>query len=68
MEIKKKIFPLYVVYHCTNFVPFETFEIFINNYKKYSKNYHHKLLICFKNLNAEEIKKYEKSRSKLSKI
>lgn len=25
--------------------------------KKYSKNYQHKLLICFKNLNAEEIKK-----------
>jgi hypothetical protein len=68
MEIKKKIFPLYVVYHCTNFVPFETFEIFINNYKKYSKNYHHKLLICFKNLNAEEIKKYEKELKKINYI
>lgn len=66
MEVKKKIFPLYIVYHCTDFVPFETFKIFINNYKKYSKNYQHKLLICFKNLNAEQIKEYKKELKKIN--
>ena len=45
---------LYVVYHCTNFVPFKTFLKFLNNYRKFRPGVTHKLIICFKNLNKTE--------------
>lgn len=60
MQDKKKELQIYVVYHCTKYVPFETFLIFVNNYKKYSSDYKHKLIVCFKNLDLKEIRKYTK--------
>jgi hypothetical protein len=58
MQYNKKKIPIHVIYHCTEYVPFKTFLIFVNNYKKYSANYKHKLIICFKNLDSKKIIKY----------
>lgn len=67
MQNKKKI-NLYIIYHCTNFVPFKTFKLFVRNYIKYSKNYKHQLIICFKNLGSKELFKYKKELKKINYI
>jgi len=59
---------LYVVYHCTNFVPFEIFLKFLNNYRKFKAGTKHKLIICFKNLNEIKRLNFKKRIKKINYI
>ena len=59
---------LYVVYHCTNFVPFTTFLKFLKNYRKFKSGVKHKLIICFKNLSEAEKKNFKKKIKKINFI
>ena len=59
---------LYVVYHCTNFVPFKTFLKFLNNYRKFRPGVTHKLIICFKNLNKTERTNFKNKIKNISYI
>jgi len=44
-----------VCYLCTKFDDLDSFDYFIKNYKKYDSGLKHKLLICYKMLNAKSI-------------
>ena len=57
---------LYVFYHCTSYIPFKSFETFVNYYKKFDPCYKHKLVICFKHIKLNQIAQYEKKLKNIS--